>query len=1155
MTNNSSTLQTKITSEINIYNAIYSLESYLFEKNLLSEEDIKLYYKLTDKYNFNKITEFIGECKSELNNILEDKNKLFNVQVYFKLKKLDNDDIEYRPIHTASLKAQVCMVAILNILMFDDDYNNNTRKLSSLSQLIPGNFFGNLPSTKPENIFQSWQYKYQEYSDKIIDKYNEYKNNKTYKYEVSLDFKNFFPSINPLHIYKYITNKLSAAYKGEDYETLKIAVYKLLYCNISYFEDNPNIELKSEYYKNAVEEQENIQSLSCSRGILQGLPQGYYFGNLCMIELAKEINKKFEGDSFYYVDDSVIYTNNYIDETKFIQDIDYLNTKFNETVEEDKTDTSEDEIIKLITQSNQKEIKYEIKLHTEGKSYISEINYAHWGFAQLRYIAGETYNINNALKMSTDEVEDATTYDKLKNIIKIIDKELNRIDEEFRKIDKELDIINTELKKIDEELKKKNETLERKKKLQSKRESITNYQKLLLRYKKFCLFRKRIIFERTEEQEEEKYPVQTFTNKYLKNNPEDFFQIYENDIFAAELGITTRNCDQDELSILIGNVKKFETKITKKSNCADLLYYSKDVEGQKWHIIYALEKQSSLNIWVKKNFKNNNKIDTKNTIDQLQKARLKLQETIDLLQESKDKLQEETNKGKPFSIFSNSKYTSFISKISTEFRRQILNAIYSRIINVEFSESMNIQKCDYRPLKYFELRLLVYLRNKKYDTNSFKLFATNLLLEAKNDSHTDNIDYHILEILPVFISKVQDPNNIDSLILVHKLVNGLWKNGSQFLHFYTLHNEEHSIELIKKTIKIINTISYFRIKTIDYYILFLACYLHDISMIISPDLNRFCADSIDSDKIYTNWLQSLFTIINDNKKHSKNDNIKSLAYIPKHDLKKHILNYFQQVYSYFENDVRSKHTEDSASFIKRTNNSYLEFIDSTILQIVAEISESHGYDTPEVYGRKSQAKSELFSIKYMMILIRLADLLDLAKDRISFYILKENIKHMSPISQFHWISHYITDSCKLKASYTTKEIDKNETFIQKGAIIETIKLELNINIQQLTNSDGSNCICKKYFTCKHDINNKKFIYSILDTDNSPHNSCDSCTMLCKWMTQKHEYLFKELHALYQYLTTVNEGLVKNKIIVEINYKNNKTLDASMMDSIVNYLKE
>lgn len=420
-----------IIDERNIYNAIYSMESYVFEKGLLSAKDIELYCKLTDKFNFAEINSFVGKCKCLLVDILENPSTLFEVQVYFKLKKTEKDtgDVVYRPIHSADLLTQVCMVALLNIIMFDDTYSENEnsdtidrRRLSSLSNLIPSNFYGNLPSVRVEAIFQSWKHKYQDYSDAIIEKYRQYSENKTYNYEVSLDFKDFFPSINPKYIYNYIVDKLSAHYLEEDLKTLKMAVAKLLYCNLTNV-DNP--ELISKYYGS----QFIPTDVYYTKGIQQGLPQGYYFGNICMIELAKLISKVFEGDALYYVDDSVIYTN---DNEGFDEHIKLLNDQINRIKWSSCQDDDFLEEIKE-AQNFHSRLEYKIELHPDGKSTISKLGDAHWGLSQLRLLAGETYNINSALFLSIDEIEDTTTTSKLQEIVSIIDLELDWLDEEINK--------------------------------------------------------------------------------------------------------------------------------------------------------------------------------------------------------------------------------------------------------------------------------------------------------------------------------------------------------------------------------------------------------------------------------------------------------------------------------------------------------------------------------------------------------------------------------------------------------------------------------------------------------------------------------------------------------------------------------------------------
>ena len=57
--NKNTDLYRKIISEENIFAAIYSLESYIFERNLLNKTDLATYYKLKDKYNTDLIKKII----------------------------------------------------------------------------------------------------------------------------------------------------------------------------------------------------------------------------------------------------------------------------------------------------------------------------------------------------------------------------------------------------------------------------------------------------------------------------------------------------------------------------------------------------------------------------------------------------------------------------------------------------------------------------------------------------------------------------------------------------------------------------------------------------------------------------------------------------------------------------------------------------------------------------------------------------------------------------------------------------------------------------------------------------------------------------------------------------------------------------------------
>lgn len=114
------------------------------------------------------------------------------------------------------------------------------------------------------------------------------------------------------------------------------------------------------------------------------------------------------------------------------------------------------------------------------------------------------------------------------------------------------------------------------------------------------------------------------------------------------------------------------------------------------------------------------------------------------------------------------------------------------------------------------MRILLFIRNPLFTEVEFR--RQNILLSTYNNQLT--IDSSVLEVAEAFRTFVKVPVPIDNLILTHQYVCDIWKNGSKYLYFYTLHNQEHAIELIKNVIKIIHAFDYFQISSLDYYIIF-----------------------------------------------------------------------------------------------------------------------------------------------------------------------------------------------------------------------------------------------------------------------------------------------------------------------------------------------
>lgn len=1084
----------QLISDENIYKAIYSLESYVFEKELLSDKDIVLYSKLEDKYDIETINCTIKECREKLEEAINDDDFFFEIDVYFKPKKLDEDGSEvYRPMHTADLITQICIVSMLNLIMFDD--SDEKRNLSDICKLIPSNFYGNIPSTAVESIFKPWAKQYSDYSTAIINANKEYAENKKFKYEVNLDLEKFFPSIDPAYIYSFIEDKISPFYNDEDKEVLNKILIKLLYFRILF--DNKPHDFK-EYYKGTETEIQFQKGISYfNRGIPQGLPQAYLFGNFCMIDVAKTIAENIEGDAYYYVDDSVIYTNT--EKTVFGVIVDSINMNLAERIKYNKNLKLPFKRKSDLFLFNQKiqEI-YVVRIHRydeNSKTKISEISYQDY----LSELARPASTLTFQLKSTFEDLEDETLRRKLEALLEYVRIKLK-------------EAISNDLKA-----------------------QIT----LLQRYKKFYLYRLRILDYRKDNKITNE-AIRDFAIQYdlspIKKN--DFFKKLDDDIFIRETQMLLKYSIDDETKQkdILEFIENFESKLDANF---ENHYFSKVLTQYPKFLEKENKQYATLEKVVKKTVPPYLKSNS-------EKSREKIKEIISTIEERyhPDETVNSSNKSSLKGIeisdfqalfgelgyYETGDYFKFIFQNANEFKRKIYNALVSYILNVPINDGFNLIKIDGRAIHYYELRLLVYLRlNYQFDDVYFKQFAQPIFNDLQNNE--EKVDLTIFEVLPIFKKYIGDPKQIDDLILTHRFVNGIWKNGSKFLHFYTLHNEEHSVELIKYCTQITKSIDYLSIKKYDYYILFLACYLHDIAMVIYPNLHDFGkTNDLESELTVTKWKNNLQTqIINKNATHS--------------DISKFIIETFEVVNNFFEETIRKEHPKRAAKFIKSQRD--LNYIELLTRRIVSEISKGHGLDNKDVYGLRSNAKEDVVSEKYLMIILRLSDLMDMSKDRVSVNILKQSIRNMPKESQFQWISHLAIDKCTIETEFNLQKkiIDKENDELE---IAEKVVFTIYLNTRILTSIDNANC--KKGLICKV---SKDCIEIKLENE-----TCHNCNFMSKWMMKKHEYLFDELISLQTYLDrNSNNSVFKTSFKVNLNMKNTNKLSSEFIDVVNKKLYE
>lgn len=1113
------TIKDRILNEQNIYSAIFSLESYVFDKGLLDTDmpvtitdendnvieilannDLELYYALSDKHNVPLIEKVIYLCVERLKKLFANPNDLFTIKVYFKLKSYDNNDLKFRPLHTARLIDLICMVSILIPLMYDDDYKGGKRSLSDLSKLLPHNFYGNVPSTNIQYLFHKWQTKYKEYTDNVIEHCRAYQRNHNYLTEVSLDIKNFFPSISPRLLYNYISDKLSLTYK-DDLCTLKTAIVKLLFFNI----EKENIEpWRESYYPKDFKAKDDKTYMNC--GIPQGLPQSYFFGNLCMIEIKNILMKEecFEGDAYFYVDDSVIYIQATLKENEFNDRIRKLNEEVVEWCRDSEKHSSDiDEYVPTRYLDFHKGINYEIAFHEEGKSVFTPIDSADTQYGSIGDLAREVSMTSN-LTWNLDEIDDHVSLEKLMALDEIISNEIKELKNQEQK-DRE------------------------------KKNFVSSRLKILRRFKKFFLYRNRLL--KIKDKGGPAYEIiENFKNRQMPVDisVEEWFEQNDEDIFQSEYRLIIQKASKDGAKELCNDVQNFEKLLLTKAGIDDearnkSLFFNKDVRAALLMKSLTHNSYAYLMRWAKENFCGLKELAYDKQMEKCRNFFVK-ESGVNIF-----KIIEEGFEAKLF--------TRFVMIASTEYKRRILNVFYSEIIGVLPSDALTFTKLSSRKLHYTELRIMARLRNRNFDMEEFETFVNHI--DDKDVSNRMIIDLGLLDVLNRFIMQVKRPEWVDDLIVTHRLIKGLWYNGSKFLNSYTLHNEEHAVTLINKSLELINRIDYFTLKDVDYYVLFLACYLYDISMVIHPDLGGLSSAKGNNEILISELMADMkertkkfFKIDLDDRKNSR---IKEAGTF--------IVGVFNKVYEYFENEVRLNHAHDSAKFIRERSNTLLSYLEPTLLSFVADVSESHGNDVWDVYGLKSRAKEDTVSLKYLMMLIRLADLMDVANDRINYHLLRQNLMHLSPTSKFHWISHLVTDRMELRTTYEIPKKEGGE--LKEKRITETINFDLHLNFQQLTTiANTQKCKCRKCSLNNHCITIQ--IYS----GGKPYKRCNenSCTILCLWMIKKHEWLIQELTALNEYLFSVDNLMFKTRINLNIYYRNDLKLDPDMFDSVREYLE-
>lgn len=1129
-----SNIYKRITEKDFIYKAIYSLDSYVFEKDLLDEDDYTLMLKLRDPFNHKIIDETIKNVRALIDEVLI-KGKFFEAQVYFRPKKIDKDtdQLESRPLHSASLNTLIASVVLLNTLLIEIRKDDKTVELTELARMLPSNFYGNIPSDRPENLFKPWHYQFKEYTDVITSSYYEYTKTKEYRFEVTLDLKNYFPSINPAIIYDEIMSKYSAKYdNANDIQCIKTMLSKLLVFKIS--------NLRSDYFKEMYYGSSDLDFLNgevWTKGIPQGLPHAYFFGNICMVKVAEIFQKVIAGENgkaFYYVDDSVIYTNNLNNEGELSEKINDVNKqlaelsyKYISKLEEYKKEvegTSLQEFVEILDKFD-----YLIKVHNaeSEKSTALKIQDPKYGQANLNAYSKLASMASYDLSKMFSDTEEINLSKKLEAIYQAVENEINRI------------------------------------RTNNPEEDTSNYIKVLLRFKKFFKYRqRRLEFSRSNDINDNDINELLSKFKVERESPnkekfKGFFDAYDEDILLNEFRFFFANSpifwEKAENVMDNFNVKTYTEAYKWNQNGKEftIAYFHKICMSLKRRRKIRIETDISMydsilkivkdNVW---NISQSSK----------QEKELRIREAVEMFFSVFKNGTGYNKKIKNCKIINvinesglieplNNRY-NLIKLQTDELYRMIMNAYFSEVVSIDANDLKYLAKRNNKPIYYNEARVLLFLRNRKFRLENF-------YSNFKDYRNGEVLDYTLFEVIDYFEKFVQDPVYVDNLIMVHKYTSDIWKNGSKYLHFYTLHNQEHAIELIRSIIMFMKSVNYFQISSRDYYILFISCYLHDISMVLHPNLmESFIKDNKESNIIYAEFKRKLKSLIE--KDGQGKITAVDIDYIQEQPIKKLLVEFFGKLDQYYEGYVRSNHPKESARFIRKSND--FDFVEDVVKDIVAEISQAHGYDVDEIYKIKSNAKESIVSEKYIKIFLRIGDLLDMSSNRISNAILDNNQNSMSATTRFHWLSHKAISNVDIQVNYYAedkKEKEDNYSWIGPGSIIENVRFVIHLDVKHLIGTQR-NQNCKLKFSING--NNDGELKPYFDIDIGSSGKCSDCNFMCKWMKVKNDYLYKELDALQLYLNRSEANLFKTNIGIKYEFNEEaRRLKNSEYENILKYI--
>lgn len=395
-------------------------------------------------------------------------------------------------------------------------------------------------------------------------------------------------------------------------------------------------------------------------------------------------------------------------------------------------------------------------------------------------------------------------------------------------------------------------------------------------------------------------------------------------------------------------------------------------------------------------------------------------------------------------------------------------------------------------LRFWEYRILAYLSNKRFNLNDFFEILSDSL--KRQDLLNHEVDGNFERIRKIVDENLKTAKDKDTILLLHYYVHCSWKNGSKDLYFYTLHNEEHSMVLIQNYLEISKRIfNKLSLTRNERFILFCACYLHDIGMLIS----------LGEDEKYDIGDTRIIEFYNANKKYISDEHSSDKM----EEILLKIYTLFSKTEQLNENIVRGDHGVRSSLEIQHDNGLPLSDLEK---RYVAIVSGNHMLDANPVYGVENRVeyRDTSIDIRKISIWLRLLDLTDMTKYRVTQEVFNKCFDQMGKDSKFHWIRHLSVDDVTFGTELAPPEQEGEEEKIKLTIKILYNYLPPEEKIEKKCSDKCTYCY-KKYVDKKSKGKNLTQYIAVKYDKNDPVHNCDlrkSYIQFANWFDQEIDYI-------------------------------------------------